>query len=51
MSTRPMPHVNGLAQYQNLAITQSHEYYVNFNPIGFPAGTIQIQYQPPLVGE
>jgi len=21
-------HVNGLAQYQNLAITQSHEYYV-----------------------
>ena len=34
---------------RNLAITQSHEYYVNFNPAGFPAGTIQVEYQPPLV--
>jgi len=35
---------------RNLAISQSHEYYVNFNPGGFPAGTIQIEYQPPTVG-
>jgi prepilin-type N-terminal cleavage/methylation domain-containing protein len=34
---------------RNLAITQSHEYYVNFNPAGFPAGTIQVEYQPPLI--
>ncbi len=34
---------------RNLAISQSHEYYVNFNPAGFPAGTIQIQYQGPAV--
>jgi prepilin-type N-terminal cleavage/methylation domain-containing protein len=34
---------------RNLAITQSHEYYVNFNPAGFPVGTIQVEYQPPLV--
>ncbi|MGA8190613.1 MAG: type II secretion system protein, partial [Candidatus Sulfotelmatobacter sp.] len=33
-----------LRNTRNLAITQSHEYYVNFNPAGFPAGTIQIQY-------
>ena len=39
-----------LRNTRNLAITQSHEYYVNFNPAGFPAGTIQIQYQPPTVG-
>jgi prepilin-type N-terminal cleavage/methylation domain-containing protein len=39
-----------LRNTRNLAITQSHEYYVNFNPVGFPAGTIQIQYQPPVVG-
>ena len=39
-----------LRNTRNLAITQSHEYYVNFNPAGFPAGTIQIQYQPPAVG-
>jgi prepilin-type N-terminal cleavage/methylation domain-containing protein len=32
---------------RNLAITQGHQYYVNFNPAGFPAGTIQVQYQPP----
>jgi prepilin-type N-terminal cleavage/methylation domain-containing protein len=39
-----------LRNTRNLAITQSHEYYVNFNPAGFPAGTIQIQYQPATVG-
>lgn len=39
-----------LRNTRNLAITQSHQYFVNFNPIGFPAGTIQIQYQPPAVG-
>src|ERR1700690_4031851 len=39
-----------LRNTRNMAITQSHEYYVNFNPAGFPAGTIQIQYQPPAVG-
>jgi prepilin-type N-terminal cleavage/methylation domain-containing protein len=39
-----------LRNTRNLAITQSHEYYVNFNPTGFPAGTIQVQYQPPAVG-
>jgi prepilin-type N-terminal cleavage/methylation domain-containing protein len=36
-----------LRNTRNLAITQGHEYYVNFNPAGFPAGTIQVQYQPP----
>jgi len=35
---------------RHLAITQSHQYFVNFNPGGFPTGTIQIQYQPPAVG-
>jgi prepilin-type N-terminal cleavage/methylation domain-containing protein len=39
-----------LRNTRNLAITQSHEYYVNFNPAGFPAGTIQVQYQGPAVG-
>src|ERR1700674_1331587 len=39
-----------LRNTRNLAITQSHEYYVNFNPGGFAPGTIQIQYQPPAVG-
>jgi hypothetical protein len=39
-----------LRNTRNLAITQSHEYYINFNPGGFPAGTIQVQYQPPAVG-
>jgi prepilin-type N-terminal cleavage/methylation domain-containing protein len=39
-----------LRDTRNLAITQSHEYYVVFNPAGFPAGTILIQYQPPAVG-
>ncbi len=36
-----------LRNTRHLAITQSHQYYVNFNPGGFPAGTIQITYQPP----
>jgi type II secretory pathway pseudopilin PulG len=39
-----------LRNTRNLAITQGHEYYVNFNPAGFPAGTIQVQYQGPAVG-
>ena len=39
-----------LRNTRNLAITQSHEYYLNFNPAGFPAGTIQVQYQPPALG-
>jgi len=34
---------------RNLAISQSHEYYVVFDPPGFPAGTILVQYQPPSV--
>lgn len=61
MSMRPLlnqNHVNSayetslmaLRNTRNLAISQSHEYYVNFNPVGFPAGTIQIQYQPPAIG-
>jgi len=36
-----------LRSTRHLAITQSHQYYVNFNPGGFAAGTIQITYQPP----
>jgi prepilin-type N-terminal cleavage/methylation domain-containing protein len=39
-----------LRNTRHLAITQSHQYYVNFNPAGFPAGTIQVTYQPPAVG-
>jgi len=39
-----------LRNTRNLAITQGHEYYVNFNPSGLPAGTIQVEYQPPAVG-
>jgi prepilin-type N-terminal cleavage/methylation domain-containing protein len=39
-----------LRNTRNLAITQSNEYFVNFNPGGFPAGTIQIQFQPPQIG-
>ncbi|HUO26915.1 MAG TPA: prepilin-type N-terminal cleavage/methylation domain-containing protein [Candidatus Aquilonibacter sp.] len=39
-----------LRNTRNLAITQGHEYYVNFNPVGFPAGTIQVEYQAPAVG-
>jgi len=39
-----------LRNSRHLAITQSHQYFVNFNPGGFPAGTIQVTYQPPAVG-
>ena len=39
-----------LRSTRHLAITQSHQYFVNFNPAGFPAGTIQVTYQPPAVG-
>jgi len=39
-----------LRNTRHLAITQSHQYYVNFNPAGFPAGTIQVTYQPPIAG-
>jgi prepilin-type N-terminal cleavage/methylation domain-containing protein len=39
--------IMALRNTRNLAITQSHEYYVNFNPTGFATGTIQIEYQPP----
>jgi prepilin-type N-terminal cleavage/methylation domain-containing protein len=31
---------------RNLAIAQSNQYYVNFNPAAFPAGTIQVEVQP-----
>jgi prepilin-type N-terminal cleavage/methylation domain-containing protein len=41
--------LEALRTTRNLAITQSHEYYVVFNPAGFPAGTILVQYQPPPV--
>jgi prepilin-type N-terminal cleavage/methylation domain-containing protein len=61
MGLRPLlyqSHVNSafetsmmaLRNTRNLSITQSHEYLVTFNPAGFPAGTILIQYQPPAVG-
>ncbi len=39
-----------LRNTRHLAITQSHQYYVNFNPAGFPANTIQVTYQPPAIG-
>jgi prepilin-type N-terminal cleavage/methylation domain-containing protein len=39
-----------LRNTRNLAITQSNQYQVNFNPAGFPAGTIQIEFQGPPVG-
>jgi prepilin-type N-terminal cleavage/methylation domain-containing protein len=39
-----------LRNTRQLAISQSHQYYVNFNPAGFPAGTMQVTYQPPAVG-
>jgi prepilin-type N-terminal cleavage/methylation domain-containing protein len=39
-----------LRNTRHLAITQSHEYILTFNPGGFPAGTIEVQYQPPSVG-
>jgi prepilin-type N-terminal cleavage/methylation domain-containing protein len=35
-----------LRNTRNLAIAQGNEYYVNFNPAGFPAGTIQVMVQP-----
>jgi prepilin-type N-terminal cleavage/methylation domain-containing protein len=61
ISLRPMlnqNHVNlaydttlmALRNTRNLAITQSNQYIVNFNPAGFPAGTIQIQVQPYTAG-
>jgi prepilin-type N-terminal cleavage/methylation domain-containing protein len=39
-----------LRDTRHLAITQGHEYLVVFNPGGFPAGTLLVQYQPPAVG-
>jgi prepilin-type N-terminal cleavage/methylation domain-containing protein len=36
-----------LRNTRELAISQSHEYIVTFNPAGFAAGTILVQYQPP----
>ena len=36
-----------LRNTRHLAITQGHEYIVTFNPSGYPAGTIEVQYQPP----
>jgi prepilin-type N-terminal cleavage/methylation domain-containing protein len=36
-----------LRDTRHLAITQSHQYYVNFNPAGFAPGTMQVTYQPP----
>jgi prepilin-type N-terminal cleavage/methylation domain-containing protein len=39
-----------LRNTRHLAITQNHEYVVSFDPAGFPAGTIEVQYQPPAVG-
>lgn len=39
-----------LRDTRHLAITQSHQYFVNFNPAGFPAGTMQVTYQPPAIG-
>jgi prepilin-type N-terminal cleavage/methylation domain-containing protein len=38
-----------LRNTRQLAIAQSHQYFVNFNPAGFAAGTIQVTYQPPSV--
>src|ERR1700685_403334 len=36
-----------LRDTRELAISQSHEYVVTFNPAGYAAGTILLQYQPP----
>lgn len=36
-----------LRNTRELSISQSHEYIVTFNPAGYAAGTILIQYQPP----
>lgn len=38
-----------LRNTRNLSITQGNEYYVLFNPNGFPAGTIEVMFQPPAV--
>ena len=38
-----------LRNTRHLAITQNHEYLVTFNPAGFAAGTIEVDYQPPAV--
>jgi prepilin-type N-terminal cleavage/methylation domain-containing protein len=38
-----------LRSTRHLAITQSHQYYVTFNPGGQPAGTIQVTWQPAAV--
>jgi|SRR5579863_4475120 prepilin-type N-terminal cleavage/methylation domain-containing protein len=39
-----------LRNTRHLAITQGHEYIVTFNPAGYAAGTIEVQYQPPPSG-
>ena len=39
-----------LRNTRHLAITQSHQYFVNFNPRASPSGTMQVTYQPPAVG-
>jgi prepilin-type N-terminal cleavage/methylation domain-containing protein len=39
-----------LRNARHLAITQGHEYIVTFNPTGYAAGTILVQYQPAAVG-
>ncbi len=39
-----------LRNTRHLAITQGHEYIVTFNPGGYAAGTILVQYQPGAVG-
>jgi prepilin-type N-terminal cleavage/methylation domain-containing protein len=35
---------------RHLAVTQGHEYIVTFNPSGYSAGTIEVQFQPAAVG-
>jgi prepilin-type N-terminal cleavage/methylation domain-containing protein len=39
-----------LRNTRNQAITQGHQYQINFNPAGYAAGTLLVQYQPPSVG-
>jgi prepilin-type N-terminal cleavage/methylation domain-containing protein len=39
-----------LRNTRHLAITQGHEYIVTFNPSGYAAGTILVQFQPAAVG-
>lgn len=36
-----------LRNTRHLAITQGHEYIVTFNPTGYAAGTIEVQWQGP----